>query len=354
MPPKPRSHHNRGYPKGWRLKHGAFRYRVPPGLEHLWDGKREFTLGRTEAEAYRTWADRLELHREARTVGELLDRYAQQIVPTKAPATRRGNLDALRHLRPVFGHMPIAAVKPAHAYRYIDLRSQQGRTAARREFEVLRHALTKAVEWGLIETNPLLGQVRVERPPGRDRYVEDWEVIEALTLPPRRKHGSVAMLQAYIRLKLLTGLRRTDLLRLRTSDLQDDGIHVTPSKTSRTTGARRIFEWDDALRQVIQQALAARPLDIGPWLFCNRRGEPYQREDGRANGFDSIWQRFMARLLAETKTVDRWVERDLRAKAGTDAGDLERARRVLALADSRTALRWYRRKPEKVKPLRGL
>ncbi len=65
----------------------------------------------------------------------------------------------------------------------------------------------------------------------RKRYVEDWEVVECLSIEARRKAGSVLAIQAYMRLKLLTGMRRSDLLSLSPSNLQDDGIHVMPGKT---------------------------------------------------------------------------------------------------------------------------
>jgi hypothetical protein len=39
-------------------------------------------------------------------------------------------------------------------------------------------------------------------------------MIEVLALSSKRKLGSVLMLRAYIRLKLLTGLARSDLLHL--------------------------------------------------------------------------------------------------------------------------------------------
>jgi integrase len=79
---------------------------------------------------------------------------------------------------------------------------------------VLSHAFTKAVEWGFIDRHPFKGEVRLEGEKARIRYVEDWEIVECLALIPKRKAGSVLAVQAYIRLKLLTGMRRGDLLRL--------------------------------------------------------------------------------------------------------------------------------------------
>lgn len=57
------------------------------------------------------------------------------------------------------------------------------------------------------------------------------------------------MVRAYIKLKLLTGLRRSDLLRLTVTDIKHDGIHVQPHKTAKSTGKKLIFEWTPALRQ---------------------------------------------------------------------------------------------------------
>jgi integrase len=98
-------------------------------------------------------------------------------------------------------------------------------------------------------------------------------------------------------------------------------------------------------------ALAARPIDIAPLLFCTRRGEGYfDEQSGQAAGWDSIWQRFMTRLLTETKITHRFTEHDLRAKCASDAETLERARQLLGHADAQITERVYRRKPEIVRP----
>jgi len=84
-----------------------------------------------------------------------------------------------------------------------------------------------------------------------------------------------------------------------------------------------------------------------------KRGEGYFNEDtGQATGWDSMWQRFMSRLLAETKVSQRFTEHDLRGKVGSDADSLQRARQLLGHADSKITERVYRRKPEIVRPLR--
>jgi integrase len=342
-----RNAENRGLPARWVHKHGGYYYLPLPGLRHLWDGKTWFLLGRTLPEAFKVWAERTGAPERITTIGSLLDRYSLQVIPTKAPKTQTGNRLAVCNLRPVFGGMALADLEPQHIYQYVDRRGAP--TQAHREIEVLSHAFTKAVSWGLMKAHPFRKEVRLENKKPRTRYIEDWEVIEALALPSVRKRGSVGCIQAYTRLKLLTGLRRGDLLRLRVCDCRPEGIAVTTSKTGKPV----VYEWSLELRAAVDGALAARPVDISPWLFCNRRGKAYIDEaTGEAHGWSSMWQRYMTRVLKETAVKERFTEHDLRAKVASDADSLERARQLLTHADSKITQRVYRRKPERIKPVR--
>jgi integrase len=346
--PKTRLSGNKGLPARWRYYHGAYIYRVPPGLEAKWEGKTQFRLGTTLPEAFRAFAERINRPSDVGNTGQLFDRYAKEVLPAKAPKTQYDHLNHLRRLRAVFGMMPLTDIQPHHVYRYVDLRG--ARVSAHREIEVLSHAFTKAVEWGLINRHPFKGQVRLKGEAPRTRYIEDWEVEECLALEPMRKRGGVRVIQAYIRLKLLTGMARGDLLRLEPArHFKDDGIHVQRHKTAKTTGQRTIYEWTPERRAAVDDAKAARPVDISPFLFCNALGKCYIDEArGTASGFNSMWQNFMGRLLAETKVVERFTEHDLRAKCASDAASLETARKLLAHVDSRMTARVYRRKPERV------
>jgi integrase len=342
MAPKPRLDSNKGLPAGWRHKHGAYYYRPPVQLRDLWDGKTEYRLASSLSEAYRVWADKLEIYSDAQNVGELLDRYAHEVIPLKAPRTQTSNLASIAKLKRVFGEMPIEAVKPKHVYQFKDLRGKQGKTAANRDIEVLSHAFTKAIEWGFCENHPIKGKVQKFSRPPRNRYIEDWELAEALTV-------ASPFIAAYIELKLHTGLRRGDLLSLRISDLKDDGIHVMPRKTSGTTGKKIIFEWTDSLRDSVNHIMSMRKKVLSIWLFHTNRGQPYLKPNGTANGFDSIWQRFMAKALANTKLKERFTEHDLRAKVASETGS-EHAKQMLGHSSTQITNRVYRRKPELIKP----
>jgi integrase len=347
--PQKRNPENKGFPPRWRVLHGAIFYRVPKGLEAQWDGKKLFRLGKTPGEAYRTWADRTERQVESKTISQLLDRYTLEVIPTKEPGTQRNNIFEMKQLRVVFGDMALADLEPKDVYAFVDKRT--AKVTARREVALLSHAFTKAVEWGYISRHPFKGEVRLKGERSRKRYVEDWEIDESMALEPFRKAGSVLVIQAYMLIKLLIGQRQNDMLMIKLTELKDDGIHITPSKTSNTTGVKLIIKWSDALRAAVKLALEARPVDISPWLFCNESGQCYYNPNtGLAPGWRSMWTRFMDRVIDETKVTERFTDKDLRAKAGSEAKSLELAQKLLGHSSSAITGRVYRRKPEVVEP----
>lgn len=350
--PKPRRSENIGLPTRWRFVHGAYYYQVPPGEEKAWDGKKLFRLGKKLSDAYTIWAARLEIFESAKTVGELLDRYGLEVVPTKAVSTQSDNAKYIKKLRHAFGKMRITEPVPKDIYGYID--RSPAKVLARREIALLSHAFTKAVEWGYINRHPFKGQIRLRGETPRQRYIEDWEIDECLSLKSNRKKGSIRVIQAYIRIKQLTGMSQGDMLRLQPAkQFIEEGIAIKRHKVANTTGKQTIYLWTPELQDAVQMALEARPVHISPWLFCTKRGQSYVNEKtGKASGWASMWQRFMDRVLKETKVTDRFTEHDLRAKAASDAASLEQARALLSHADARITGRVYRRKPEKVTPIR--
>jgi len=365
--PRKRNRENKHLPTRWRFTHGAYYYQVPIGCEDQWDGKKTFRLGTTYPEACRVWADRFEDDQsDITTIGELMDRYIIETIPHKSPKTQKDNLLSLKKLRPIFGDMRlevnnVTQLQPKHGYQYLTKATKKhGATSAKHDFQVLRHLLTKATEWGLINRNPLLGhQVQIKSNPPRDRDVEDWEAIEAISLgihhpgKPKPSRGPV-ICSYYIRFKIMTGLRRTDILKLKHKDIKEDGIHVKISKTSKTTAKTIVIEWDNEgeLGALINEIKAIPPFKSNSdSLFITREGKAYIDDFDECNAFDSMWQRFMRKAINDTNLVNRFQERDLRAKTATDSSSLEEAQLRLTHSSSEVTNRVYRRKPSRIKPL---
>lgn len=358
MSPSSRNRENLPLPKRWRFRYGTYYYRVPKGLEAYWDDKSEFPLGRSLSDAHRAFATRVKAYEGGKLLCDQMDRFIVEIIPTLSPRTQKNYIEAVAVLRPIFGKMLPGDFRPHHGYKFMSLRGNS--TAGKREMEVMSAILTACVQWGVLDANPLIGQFKPKVKRGTTHIPSDDDIIAALSIRPMRKRGSVLMCQGYIRLKLLTGLRQTDMLLLQIADMKADGIHVRPHKTAQSTGKAVIIEWDydksgySPLKHAVEMCIAARPLDIGQWLFCNSKGECYFDElEGKAHGFSSVWQRFMSRVVAE-QGIERFTERSLRNKAATDADTLEAARALLVHADDRTTAKYYRLKPERVTPGKSL
>lgn len=337
---------NSGLPPRWAYIHGAIYYYVPDDKKHLWDNKSTFRLGDNLPEAHKEWARRIEIKKNIRKIKELFERYSIQVIPTKGKSSQKKNIAEIRTLTNVFGEMDIEDLEPHHVYKFMS--EKKSKASAQREKNLLSHVFTKAVEWGVIKKHPFKGEIRVAGIKERTRYVEDWEILECLALPSMRKKGSVLAIQAFIRFKLLTGLRMCDILRIKVSDCKEDGICILINKTQKPV----IFSWSDELRRSVEMIKSARQVDISPYLFCNKDGLTYVNDDGEAPGFQSMWSRFMDRLLEETKITERFIERDLRAKAASDEETAERAQKLLAHADVKTTKKFYRRKAEIIAPAR--
>lgn len=340
MPPKKRRPENKGLPERWRYRYGSYYYQVPKHLREFWDNKAEFKLGKTLIEAHRTWVKRAEIYEDAETIKQLLERYSIEILPFKSPATYKTELTVTNNLIEWFGHFPIRALRPVHIYKMKDKIGRTSINQANRHISVLSHVYTKAIEWGYTDDHPVKGKVLKFGYVPRDRYVQDWELNAFLSV-------ASDLIKRYTVLKLMTGLRKGDMLSIKIADLKEDGIHVTQNKT----GKKLIFIWDEELRQAVAD-IRALPRKVGSlYLFATRTGQPYIKENKITSGFDSIWDRYMATAIEKTKLVERFTEHDLRAKAASDA---EEAHAIENLDHSSPALtkKVYRRKEKVVLPFK--
>ena len=273
------------------------------------------------------------------TMNHLLDRYLREVAPTKALRSYESNLKEAKYLRAALGEMRPGEIKSITVYQYMDHRGKSSEVRANREVALLSHMFTKAIRWGVVEENPCRGVERFKEK-ARTRYIEDWEYLAF-----REYAGS--LIAAYLDFKLITGLRKSDILSLRMDQIKEDGIHITISKT----GKRMIIEWSDALRYAVDQVRRIpkpkRQSSVrGLYLFCTRHGAQYT-----VSGFSSIWQRKMSSALKEGIIKERFTDHDLRRKTGSDTS-LEHAVRLLGHSDSKVTSKHYRVKPEVVKPLR--
>ena len=179
------------------------------------------------------------------------------------PRTMQVNRGYLRcQILPRFAGLQVAEITRQDVVNWFaSLRATP--VAADRSMPVLSVIMREAERMGVREegTNPCLG-IRRYRRKGRERFLTDAE-IRVLGACLRARESDRPLTVAAIRLLLLTGCRRSEILTLRWSDIREGALFLRDSKT----GPRTVW--------LSRAALAV--LDgidrTSPWVFPGRKGD---------------------------------------------------------------------------------
>ena len=304
------------------FKHNAY-YFYPPGGKWI-------RLSKDFPTAMTKWAEIVGEQKNANKMGDIMDRYMSEVAPTMAEKTYKNNLGEIKPLKIFFGEMSPQKIKPVDIYKYLDIRSKTP-TAANLEKALLSCIFSKAIKWGIVESNPcrVVKKLKVKK---RDRYItdEEFQKLHSMASP---------FMKCFLDLGYVTGQRIGDLLNIRLSDIKDDGLYITQSKT----GKKIVFEITTEFKILISKAKSIKRPVHGMYLFCNRKGTKYTYD-----GFSSIFYRL--KIKAGLKDLHF---HDIRAKATTDANAQGRNAQKLAGHESRGMTDHYikNREFERVEPL---
>ena len=77
------------------------------------------------------------------------------------------------------------------------------------------------------------------------------------------------------------------------------------------------------MRALVNEILEIPPRGIGDApLSATCPGKPYIDIEGHCNAFDTLWQRFMGKVMKETAVTEHFQERELRARVASDSSSL--------------------------------
>lgn len=294
---------NKHLPKYVTVRHGSYWYQPPESK-----AVRIAAVG-DERTLYTYLANAQPAVGPLVTMGDCLDRYMREVVPTMRERTQHDYQRHIEKLKAVFGAELPQNIKPKDIGRYLDV--PKGKIHRNKLVGILSAVFNKAIGRWYVEgvtANPCSG---VERNPSRqrDRYITDaeYELVYA-AMPPRVQIG--------MDLALLTGQRQGDLLNLQWKDVSNDGVYFQQGKT----GKKLLVEISPALHAVLARAKHMLPQLPRQYVIRSRKGLQY-----RAEGFRAIWQRRIRKLHQSGKLPVRFTFHDIRAKTVSDSESLEAA-----------------------------
>ena len=175
------------------------------------------------------------------------------------PSTQQRMASALRtQLIPNFGPRRLDEINRSIVLEWFDRYSQTAPAGANRTLDILRQVFNYAIECGHMDSNPARG-VRHNPRPKVTRFLSQDEAARVhAALDAHRGRGSGRQQADIIRLLLLTGCRKSELVLLRWNEVDGDALRLADSKT----GPRTVF-----LSRAAQAIFARQPRTESPHVF---------------------------------------------------------------------------------------
>jgi integrase len=176
--------------------------------------------------------------RAAPTIDTLADRFELEHLAKRRPATVTDYKSILRlYIRPQLGKVRVADLRHTQIERLHALVATKAPYRANRTVSVLSKMLSLAVKWEMRTDNPARG---IERAPEqkRERYLTPAEIAAVGVALSYIKEKASANA---IRLLLLTGARKSEVLKARWSEIDlEAGVWVKPSAHTKTKKSHRV------------------------------------------------------------------------------------------------------------------
>ena len=171
------------------------------------------------------------------------------------PETQRGVRYALAgKILPAFGSKPVDRITPGQVRRWFDGLSRTAPGNANHALGVFRQIMNFAIDCGCIDSNPTRG-VQKNRRPKLTRFLSREEIARLHAILDRQTGKTNRQQADIIRLLLLTGCRRGEIVQLRWSEVRGDTLLLDDSKT----GPRRVPLNTQALSILERQPRAGSP-----------------------------------------------------------------------------------------------
>ncbi|OFW72092.1 MAG: hypothetical protein A2Y55_12560 [Actinobacteria bacterium RBG_16_68_12] len=213
------------------------------------------------------------------SLGSYLDGWLAHVAGRVRAKTWQGYECVIRlYAVPALGEVPLAEVSPLHLQRlYASLLSDRGRPLSGGTVLnlhlVLTQALSQAVRWGYLSSNPASG-AQPPRPRRAELIAVDARLCERLLQATRGTR-----LECPVAIAIATGMRRGEILALRWSDLDEDRGIAQVRRSIQPTRSGLVYE-DPKTRR--SRRAVVLPGFLRPYLDRQREDQTRRRSEAGA------------------------------------------------------------------------
>lgn len=301
-------------------------------------GKTWTLIGKTEEDVHENYWNLVGARiGDASGMDRLWVLYKKVAFPRQSIRTKEDNEKMWHFMQPMFADCHPGSITRVWGIQYLKARGITGIQGANRfyepapsraskEFALLRHMLSVALDEGMIPMNPLLG-VRVKeylKMKVRDRTPEVWELIEVKKVAP-------IDICLFIDFKYMTGLDQSTIMGLPIPSFDLPVIPVQRSKTNKKGN----IPWNDELKQLVRELIAFNNNRCDR-LFCNTKGNPL-----KVDTFSQRFRRYVRLAIKNGRLAEEFAPNDIRSGHATDAEEIYNLDATKQLLNSEGARKHY-------------
>ena len=192
--------------------------------------------------------------------------YLQFSKTNKTKKSYERDILSIKHLSEYFSGKLLEEITARDLEQYKNRRRIKVMPATvNRELSCIKHMFNKAVQWGYLKKNPLQCVMKFKEPPARVRYLTEEEI-------ERLENSCINHLRPIVVMALNTGMRKSEILNLKWSDIDMRNRLVIIRHTKNNE-----IKMVPINNTLYFHLVLLSPKPNGHYVFENKNGKPYTK-----------------------------------------------------------------------------
>ena len=188
--------------------------------------------------------------------------------------------------------------------KFLRLKMKNNKNTVNKKMVILKGYLNRAIKKNIIRENPL-NDMKLRRGPGTIDYLNDEELAGLIKMYVETDNKKYRKVLSYFLFACFTGLRISDVRRLRHENIINDIIVLIPQKTLNTKGEALKIPLNRAAMKLIKAQGAERVAGRVFEMYSDQKTNQYLKEVGKKAGIEKKIHFHLARHTFATLFLEK-------------------------------------------------